>query len=84
MGSPELKFLQAALHGCDGVYGARFSGAGTRGACVALVQAGAPERVASQVRIHLRYHNSFGLRLAFGASVRRKRWAPQLLNRAST
>lgn len=48
VGSPQLKFLQGTLHSCDGVYGARFSGAGTRGACVALVQAGAAEQVAAQ------------------------------------
>lgn len=44
VGSPELRFLQAALQACRGVFGARFSGAGTRGACVALVQ---PEQAAS-------------------------------------
>ncbi len=49
VGSPQLKFLQDTLHRCEGVYGARFSGAGTRGACVALVRAGAEEKVASEV-----------------------------------
>lgn len=39
MGTPQLVALQRALHECPGVLGARFSGAGTRGACVALVEA---------------------------------------------
>jgi galactokinase len=49
VGSPQLKFLQDQLQSCDGVFGARFSGAGTRGACVALVQADATEEVAAKV-----------------------------------
>jgi len=49
VGSPQLKFLQAALQACDGVFGARFSGAGTRGACVALVDPAKAPSVAAQV-----------------------------------
>ena len=37
------------MQAAEGVYGARFSGAGTRGACVALVRAVAVEDVARQV-----------------------------------
>ena len=48
IGSAQLKCLQDLLHSCDGVYGARFSGAGTRGACVALVHADATEQVATK------------------------------------
>lgn len=51
VGSPQLKFLQSALQSCDGVYGARFSGAGTRGACVALIKADAAEHVAAEASI---------------------------------
>ena len=36
-GSPELKALYDALIECDGVYGARFSGAGFKGCCMALI-----------------------------------------------
>ena len=50
MGSPQLKFLQAALQACDGVFGARFSGAGTRGACVALVQPAQAASIAARVQ----------------------------------
>ena len=48
VGSPQLRFLQDLLQSCDGVFGARFSGAGTRGACVALVHADATEQVAAK------------------------------------
>ena len=36
-GSPELKALYEALLECEGVYGTRFSGAGFKGCCMALV-----------------------------------------------
>ncbi len=54
VGSVQLATLQKLLQKADGVYGARFSGAGTRGACVALVQADAVEAVAQQVSCHVR------------------------------
>ena len=53
VGSPQLKLLQDQLQSCDGVFGARFSGAGTRGACVALVHADATELVAAKVSCKL-------------------------------
>ena len=36
-GCPELTTIFNLLKGCEGVYGARFSGAGYRGCCIALV-----------------------------------------------
>lgn len=49
VGTPQLIALQRALHECPGVLGARFSGAGTRGACVALVEASQVDVVAAHV-----------------------------------
>lgn len=49
VGTPQLIALQRALHECAGVLGARFSGAGTRGACVALVDASQADAVAARV-----------------------------------
>ncbi len=36
-GSPELKALYEAMRSADGVYGGRFSGAGFKGCCMALI-----------------------------------------------
>lgn len=44
-----MQYLQRLLSMTDGVYGARFSGAGTRGACVAIVKPEAAEAVAEHV-----------------------------------
>ncbi len=52
-GSPQLITLYETLRETPGVYGARFSGAGFRGSCLALVQPGAREEVAET--IHRRY-----------------------------
>jgi galacturonokinase len=49
-GSPPLIDLYRILVGTPGVYGARFSGAGFRGCCVALVAADAAEEAADRVR----------------------------------
>ncbi len=49
VGTHQLITLQQALHKCPGVYGARFSGAGTRGACVALVDAAQADQIAHEV-----------------------------------
>lgn len=49
-GAPELVTLYEALIATPGVYGARFSGAGFRGSCLALVEPGAFETIAEQVR----------------------------------
>lgn len=48
-GSPELKLLHESLHGCEGVYGARFSGAGFKGCCMALVAPAKQEAVRESV-----------------------------------
>jgi galactokinase/galacturonokinase len=48
-GSPPLIDLYHALVETEGVHGARFSGAGFRGCCVALVEPRAIERVANRV-----------------------------------
>jgi galacturonokinase len=48
-GSPPLVDLYHALVAMPGVYGARFSGAGFRGCCVALVESDAVDDVASRV-----------------------------------
>lgn len=49
-GSPPLVALYELLVAADGVYGARFSGAGFRGCCVALVRPDAAAEVAGRVR----------------------------------
>jgi galacturonokinase len=48
-GSPPLIDLYQILVGIEGVYGARFSGAGFRGCCVALVDPRAVEQARDQV-----------------------------------
>jgi galacturonokinase len=56
-GSPPLIDLYEILVATEGVYGARFSGAGFRGCCVALVRTEEAERVAARVgeQYHSRY-----------------------------
>jgi galactokinase len=49
-GCPELISLYQILSATDGVYGARFSGAGYRGFCLALVDAEHSEAIHSAVR----------------------------------
>ena len=48
-GAPPLIDLYKLLIGSDGVFGARFSGAGFRGCCLALVDPSAAETIARQV-----------------------------------
>ncbi len=48
-GCPPLVDLYEILTSIDGVYGARFSGAGFRGCCLALVAAGAADEAAETV-----------------------------------
>ncbi len=48
-GSPELIAMHESMAGVDGIYGGRFSGAGFKGACVALVEAGKAEGAAATV-----------------------------------
>ena len=46
-GSPELKTIYELMTHTDGIYGGRFSGAGFKGCCMALV---APDYVESAIR----------------------------------
>lgn len=48
-GSPELKALYEALIECDGVYGGRFSGAGFKGCCMAMVDPRYKESISKKV-----------------------------------
>lgn len=48
-GSPELKAIYEAMRKCRGVYGGRFSGAGFKGCCIALVDPAYKEEIAAQV-----------------------------------
>ncbi|HEX2516675.1 MAG TPA: hypothetical protein VH257_18370, partial [Chloroflexota bacterium] len=76
-GAPELVALYEALLEAPGVYGARFSGAGFRGACLALVHPPAFDAAAEAVRAtYLRrypqYAGTFGVfRCASGPPARR-------------
>jgi galacturonokinase len=65
-GSPPLINLYHLLVASDGVYGARFSGAGFRGCCVALVEPRHAEEVAARVRTAYAQRHP---ELAAGASV---------------
>jgi galacturonokinase len=56
-GSPPLIDLYDILVGTEGVYGARFSGAGFRGCCVALVRPELAEQAAGRVREAYRRHH---------------------------
>ncbi|MCL4178163.1 MAG: hypothetical protein KJ072_10540 [Verrucomicrobia bacterium] len=49
-GSPPLVDLYEIMRGCEGVYGARFSGAGFRGCCVGLVDREAAVPAANAIR----------------------------------
>ena len=49
-GSPELKTLYEAIVRQDGVYGGRFSGAGFKGCCMALIDPSYEESIAEAVR----------------------------------
>ncbi len=51
-GSPQLITLYEILRAAPGVYGTRFSGAGFRGNCIALVDPAARETVAEAVHRH--------------------------------
>lgn len=48
-GSPELKTLYEIMRTTDGVYGGRFSGAGFKGCCMALIDPAYEERVLRRV-----------------------------------
>lgn len=49
-GSPELIALYEAMRSTQGIYGGRFSGAGFKGACIALCDPDKTEVIAEQVR----------------------------------
>lgn len=48
-GSPELKALYEIMSGTDGIYGGRFSGAGFKGCCVALIDPAFEEHITQRV-----------------------------------
>jgi galactokinase len=49
-GCPPLVALHEILNQCDGVYGARFSGAGFRGCCVGLIDRAKAGQIATTVQ----------------------------------
>ena len=49
-GSPELIALYEVMRQTDGIYGGRFSGAGFKGACIALVDPAKTEEIGQRVR----------------------------------
>lgn len=48
-GSPELKTLYEIMTRCEGIYGGRFSGAGFKGCCMALINPDYEESIIKQV-----------------------------------
>lgn len=48
-GSPELIAIHSAMTGVDGVYGGRFSGAGFKGACIAIADADKAQAAAETI-----------------------------------
>ena len=48
-GSPELKTLYEIMTQTDGIYGGRFSGAGFKGCCMALIDPAFEERIVEKV-----------------------------------
>ena len=48
-GSPELKALYEIMKGTDGIYGGRFSGAGFKGCCMALIAPDFEEKIKEKV-----------------------------------
>jgi galactokinase/galacturonokinase len=48
-GSPQLKRLYEIMLETDGIYGGRFSGAGFKGCCMALIDPGCRESIAEKV-----------------------------------
>lgn len=56
-GSPELKTLHEIVVSCEGVYGGRFSGAGFKGCCMALIAPEFEESIREKVKKE--YINAF-------------------------
>jgi len=48
-GSPELKRLHEIITSTDGVYGGRFSGAGFKGCCMAIIDPSYEEKIVERV-----------------------------------
>ena len=48
-GSPELIAIYRAMRSTKGIYGGRFSGAGFKGACIALVDPAETERIRAEI-----------------------------------
>jgi galactokinase/galacturonokinase len=48
-GSPELKELYEIMTKTDGIYGGRFSGAGFKGCCMALIDPAFEEKIVARV-----------------------------------
>ena len=48
-GSPELQAIYQAMLTTDGIYGGRFSGAGFKGACIALVDPAKKESIEKEI-----------------------------------
>ena len=48
-GSEELIAIYNIMRQCDGIYGGRFSGAGFKGACIALVDPSKKEAIRGQI-----------------------------------
>lgn len=48
-GSPELKAIYEIMTRTDGIYGGRFSGAGFKGCCVALVDPGSEDHIREKI-----------------------------------
>ena len=48
-GSPELQVIYQAMLTTDGIYGGRFSGAGFKGACIALVDPAKKESIEKEI-----------------------------------
>lgn len=56
-GSAELKKLYEIIKDCDGVYGSRFSGAGFKGCCIALMDPGHADSILE--RVEKEYKDAF-------------------------
>lgn len=65
-GCPELITIYNILRNCQGVYGARFSGAGYRGCCIGLVDPRYKEEISDNIkriypRSHPQYKDSYNI-----------------------
>ena len=63
-GSEELIAIYNIMRQCDGIYGGRFSGAGFKGACIALVDPAKKDQIREQItgeylRMFPEYTDSF-------------------------